>query len=132
MTDRETEASRPSTVPSLDPLFERVYQAVAAVPQGRVTSYAAIAAAVIGRRAGARMVGWALHGLAPERGESVPWWRVINSQGRISISRHPGAAEEQRERLEAEGVAVDAAGRVDLGRYGWEPLPGEAGSSGAA
>lgn len=116
----------------LDSLFERVYQAVAAVPRGKVTSYAAIAAVVTGRRAGARLVGWALHGLPPEREAGVPWWRVINSQGRISISRHPGAAEEQRERLQAEGVAVDADGRVDLGRYGWQPLPGDAPAAGLA
>lgn len=102
-------------------LFERVYQAVGRVPRGRVTSYAAIAALVTGHRGAARMVGWALHGLPSSREDEVPWWRVINSQGRISISRHPGAAEEQQARLEAEGVRVDGDFRVDLPGYGWAP-----------
>jgi methylated-DNA-protein-cysteine methyltransferase-like protein len=108
-------------------LFERVYAAVGQVPHGRVTSYAAIAALVTGSRGAARMVGWALHGLPASRLDEVPWWRVINSLGRISNSRHPGAAEEQRARLEAEGVRVDASARVDLSAYGWEapdPPPG--------
>lgn len=103
-------------------LFERVYRAVMLVPCGRVTSYAAIAAGVTGHRRAARMVGWALNGLPASREDEVPWWRVINSQGRISISRHPGAAEEQRARLEAEGVRVDGRLRVDLLAYGWDPL----------
>ncbi len=102
-------------------LFDRVYQAVGQVPYGRVTSYAAIAAMATGSRGAARMVGWALHGLPASRLGEVPWWRVINSLGRISNSRHPGAAEEQRERLEAEGVRVDDTARVDLLAYGWEP-----------
>lgn len=127
--DRPEQGRDPEPPPSV---FERVYQAVRSIPRGRVTSYGAVAARVTGRRAGARMVGWALHGLPPELEDAVPWWRVINSQGRISISRHPGAAEEQRERLEAEGVAVDGAGRVDLGRYGWEPGDAEVARSGGA
>ncbi len=76
----------------------------------------------------ARTVGWALHSLPPasgggERGTDVPWWRVINSQGRISTSCREHGANVQRELLEAEGVEFDEYGYVDWDRFGWERLP---------
>ncbi len=49
--------------------------------------------------------------------DDVPWWRVINAQGKISL--RPGA-EEQRQLLEAEGVEFDQRGRVDLKTYKWQ------------
>jgi methylated-DNA-protein-cysteine methyltransferase-like protein len=49
--------------------------------------------------------------------DDVPWWRVINAQGKIS--ERPGAAE-QRQRLEAEGVIFDEKDRIDLKRFGWQ------------
>ncbi|MEE9617532.1 MAG: MGMT family protein, partial [Anaerolineae bacterium] len=64
--------------------FERVYRLVRQVPPGKVTSYGALAR-MLGRPRAARTIGWALHSL-PE-GSDVPWHRVINSQGCISISR---------------------------------------------
>jgi len=55
--------------------------------------------------------------LAPD---TVPWQRVINSQGKISA--RPGAGpEQQRQLLEGEGVVFDARDRVDLKAYGWQP-----------
>jgi methylated-DNA-protein-cysteine methyltransferase-like protein len=62
-------------------------------------------------------VGYALHAL-PEH-TSVPWHRVINAQGRISL-RRPGGDLEQRYRLEAEGVRFDQGGRASLERFGWK------------
>ena len=91
-------------------LYERIYEAVRAVPPGRVTTYG-----TIGQIAGcpARVVGYALHHL--RRAEhNVPWQRVINARG--GISTH-GA--EQRQLLEAEGITFDAKGLIDLGRWGW-------------
>lgn len=89
---------------------------VSAVPAGRVTTYGAVAAA-IGRPRASRAVGYALRRLGPD--SEVPWWRVVNAQG--AISPRGGAegpfAELQRLRLEREGVAFDAEGRLDLRRY---------------
>ncbi len=96
--------------------FKRVYHLVRQVPPGKVTSYGAIAR-MLGRPRAARTVGWALHSL-PE-GSDIPWHRVINSQGRISISRREHAADLQRVLLETEGVEFDADGTVDWERFGW-------------
>jgi methylated-DNA-protein-cysteine methyltransferase related protein len=65
----------------------------------------------------ARLVGYALHTL--DGGTTVPWHRVINATGRISLSDVYGAATTQRFRLIAEGVLVDAGGRISLRRFGW-------------
>jgi methylated-DNA-protein-cysteine methyltransferase-like protein len=61
-------------------------------------------------------VGYALHA-APD-GLGLPWHRVINSQGRISLPRTGGMYDVQRSLLEAEGVHM-RADRIDLTRYGW-------------
>jgi methylated-DNA-protein-cysteine methyltransferase-like protein len=100
--------------------FERVYEIVQQIPHGRVATYGQIALIVAGTPRAARTVGWALNGLPEERIDEVPWWRVINAQGRISNSRHRHGAVEQRHRLEAEGVVFDADDRVDLRTYGWD------------
>lgn len=105
--------------------FDRVYAAVGDIPAGRVTSYGEIARHVTGRAAAARTVGWALNALPADRAETVPWWRVINSRGRIGLSAATHAAAEQRARLAAEGVEVDEAGRVDLARFGWFDADGQ-------
>jgi len=99
--------------------FEQVYGAVLQVPRGRVTSYGAISALVAGHPGAARTVGWALHGLPPDRVDEVPWWRVINAQGRISTSCRTHSADMQRALLEEEGVRFGPDGRVDLDRFGW-------------
>jgi methylated-DNA-protein-cysteine methyltransferase-like protein len=96
--------------------FEQIYQLVRQVPPGKVISYGAIAR-LLGQPHAARTVGWAMHSL-PE-GSDVPWHRVINSQGRISLGRGQGA-DLQRALLEAEGVEFDEHGRVSWDRFGWE------------
>ncbi len=106
--------------------FERVYEVVRQIPAGRVATYGQIAWLVAGTPHAARTVGWALHGLPEELVDEVPWWRVINAQGRISNSRAHHGAEEQRRRLEAEGIIFDEAGRTDLLVYQWEGTPSPA------
>ncbi len=103
--------------------FEQVYAVVRQIPHGKVASYGQIAA-LLGHPRAARTVGWALASLAEREENDVPWQRVINSQGRISISNLRHSADEQRMLLEAEGVEFDAAGYVDWQRFGWEgPSP---------
>ncbi|HET89128.1 MAG TPA: MGMT family protein [Chloroflexi bacterium] len=98
--------------------FEQVYRLVRQVPPGQVTSYGAIAH-MLGHPHAARTVGWALHSLPAA--SDVPWQRVINSRGRISVAS--SSATVQRALLEAEGVEFDAAGTVDWERCGWTGLP---------
>jgi len=97
--------------------YERIYAAVRRIPRGKVTTYGAIAR-LSGLDGQARLVGYALSALPA--GTTVPWHRVINAQGKLSLDRSAsGAGLTQRIRLEREGVRVDAAGRVLLARYGW-------------
>ena len=97
--------------------YERIWSVVRRIPAGRVATYGQVArTAGLGRAA--RLVGYALHAL-PERGHRVPWQRVINSQGRISQRRFPGADTVQRRLLEREGVRFDGRERIDLARFGW-------------
>ena len=97
--------------------YPRIWNVVAAIPHGRVASYGQVAElAGIGR--GARMVGWAL-GQAPDR-SALPWHRVLNSQGKISIPKGSRSRAEQISRLQAEGIVVND-GRVDMRRFRWEP-----------
>ena len=93
--------------------FPRIYAVVRKVPVGRVVSYGMVAALI--DRCTPRIVGYAMASV-PE-GSDVPWHRVINSQGRISLRE---GAELQRRLLEAEGVVFDERDRVDLKRFGWK------------
>ena len=95
--------------------FQQVHRIVRAVPPGRVTTYGTVAT-LAGRPGGARTVGWAVRAL--QRGTDVPWHRVINAQGHISLPSP--SAELQRALLENEGVKFNEKGRVDLSRYGWQ------------
>ncbi len=92
---------------------------IRAVPKGRVATYGQIAA-LAGYPGHARQVGYALHAL-PE-GSRVPWHRVIDARGALSLGRGvPGGELRQRFRLEAEGVEFRADARVPLDRFGWKP-----------
>lgn len=96
------------------PLYSQIYTVVAAIPRGRVATYGQIAA-IVGR-CGARQVGYAMSN-APE---GLPWQRVINAQGRISVRADGLESPRQRILLEMEGVRFDATGRCDLDACRWE------------
>ncbi|MEO7909623.1 MAG: MGMT family protein [Roseiflexaceae bacterium] len=95
--------------------YDDVYELVQRIPPGKVSTYGRIAQLTAVPR-GARGVGWALAGLTPDLALTVPWWRVINAAGRISNQFN---ATRQRELLEAEGIAFDERGYVDLGVCLW-------------
>jgi methylated-DNA-protein-cysteine methyltransferase-like protein len=101
--------------------FSQVYAIVRLIPHGKVASYGQIAA-LLGHPRAARTVGWALASLSEQAEEGVPWQRVINSQGRISIRNLRHAMEEQRLLLQEEGVEFNEAGYLDWDRFGWEGL----------
>lgn len=99
--------------------WRRIYAVVRRIPPGRVATYGQVAW-VAGLPRQARLVGYALHAVAEH--DAVPWHRVVNAQGGISArAEGPGGSVLQRLRLEREGVAFDARGRVSLVRYGWRP-----------
>jgi methylated-DNA-protein-cysteine methyltransferase-like protein len=100
--------------------YARIYAAVRRVPRGRVATYGQIAE-LAGLPGHARQVGYALHALPA--GTSVPWHRVLNAQGGLSLRRQPGAELDQRLLLEREGIRFDARGRVNLARVRWRPRP---------
>jgi alkylated DNA nucleotide flippase Atl1/ribonuclease BN (tRNA processing enzyme) len=99
-------------------LYSRIYAIVNRIPPGKVATYGQIAI-LAGMPGHARQVGYALHTL-PE-GSGVPWQRVINRKGRISLRAYPSAEYLQRALLEAEGVVFDGEGGIALGKYLWHP-----------
>lgn len=101
--------------------FDQVYAVVRQIPPGKVTSYGQVAA-LLGHPRAARTVGWALAALREQEQPDVPWQRVINAQGRVSIRNLEHAPEEQQLLLEAEGVEFNERGFVDWQRYGWDGL----------
>lgn len=114
----------PDAPPALN-FYDHVYAVACRIPRGRVTTYGAIAA-MLGQPRAARAVGYALNALKDRVGDAgvadVPWQRVINAQGRISIVNREFDAAEQAKRLRAEGVEVSDELRIDLDRYAWEGL----------
>ncbi len=98
---------------------QRIYTIVRQIPVGFVATYGDIAT-MAGLPGHARLVGYALHAL-PEFSD-VPWQRVINAKGTISLGRaYPGGELHQRHLLESEGVEFDGNGRVNLKHFRWQP-----------
>ncbi len=95
--------------------YQTIWRTVRRIPYGRVATYGQVAR-VAGMDGQPRLVGYAMHALPA--GSTVPWHRVINAAGRISV---PGpSGREQRRRLESEGVEFSAAGRVNFNQFGWK------------
>ena len=95
--------------------YELIWKAVCKIPRGHVATYGQIAEAA-GMEGQPRLVGYALHALPA--GSNVPWQRVINARGKISLG--DPSARRQRRLLEAEGIVFSASGRIDLKKYGWQ------------
>lgn len=93
--------------------FEQVYQVVKQIPKGKVVTYGQIARQ-LGTR-DARRVGWALH--SNKSGSGVPCHRVVNQEGRLAPNFAFSGEEEQRRRLEAEGVKFLENGKVEMKKY---------------
>jgi len=104
----------------VSPLYERFYAVVRKIPRGRVATYGQVAR-LAGLPRHSRHVGYALQAL-PD-GSGVPWQRVVNSKGAISVRAHPYAVDMQRAMLEREKIAFDARGRIPLKRYQWKAVP---------
>ncbi len=101
-------ATEPSAGSQPHERFERIYATIAAIPKGRVAAYGEVAEEA-GIARGARQVAAALRHLP--KGRNVPWHRVVLATGRVAPRPGDGFAV-QIERLQREGVCVDAQGRV--------------------
>ncbi len=102
----------------LPAFYAAVYRLVARVPRGKVVTYGQIAA-LLGAPRAPRAVGTALRHLPPPLSRTVPWQRVINASGGISIRGDFIRAEQQRWLLEDEGIEFGRHGKVDLDKYRW-------------
>jgi methylated-DNA-protein-cysteine methyltransferase related protein len=96
---------------------ERIKERIGAIPRGKVATYGQIAA-LAGNPRGARQVARVLHSCSDKAG--LPWHRVINSRGGISLGRGRGF-EEQKRLLVGEGIRVRPGGRVGLEEFQWQP-----------
>lgn len=93
---------------------QKVITFVSMIPYGKVVSYGQIAV-YIGAPRAARQVGWILRELGTNK--DIPWWRVVNKEGRISISGNFEADRElQKKLLESEGIEINDF-QVDMGKY---------------
>ncbi len=102
--------------------YEQVYTVVRRIPRGRVTSYGRIAK-MLGRPRAARAVGYALNALRDEADHDVPWQRVVNAAGRISIVNREFGSNLQAEKLRDEGIVIDEQLRlVDFTAVLWVGL----------
>ena len=95
--------------------YQRIFEVIQQIPVGKVATYGLIAE--IEGTCTARMVGYALSNIKEEM--KLPWHRVINSSGRISMKDSEGYAL-QRTLLENEGVKFIKE-RVNLKEYLWHP-----------
>lgn len=105
-------------IPDIEPVFyQRVVKLIKSIPYGKVATYGQIAEYAGNRRA-AREVAYILHSSSEK--ENLPWQRVINSKGRISMK--PGRGYElQKQLLQDEGVIFDEEDRVDFDKFLWQP-----------
>ncbi len=99
--------------------FETVYQVARMIPEGRVTSYGAIAK-FIGSPQAARMVGYAMNGSHTQK-EFVPAHRVVNRNGMLTGKHHFGGPETMRELLESEGAIVEENQIKNFKELFWDP-----------
>ncbi len=96
-------------------VFERIYEVVKNIPEGRVATYGQVAM-LAGNPRWARVVGYALH-CNPEPGV-IPCHRVVNREGRVSPAFAFGGENMQVKLLQEEGIVFDDDGKIDLLKYG--------------
>ncbi|MBL6446586.1 MGMT family protein [Fulvivirga sp. 29W222] len=98
--------------------FANVYEVVKLIPEGRVTSYGAIAN-YLGVKGSARMVGWAMnaaHGM-----QDVPAHRVVNREGLLTGKNHFDDPNEMQRLLESENIKINKDKVVDFKARFWDP-----------
>ena len=94
--------------------FEKIYEVVKSIPEGKVATYGQVAL-LAGNPRWARVVGYALP-VNPEPG-IIPCHRVVNREGRVAPGFAFGGEEVQRQLLESEGIVFETDGRIDLEKF---------------
>jgi methylated-DNA-protein-cysteine methyltransferase related protein len=97
--------------------YARIYAVIRRIPRGCVATYGQVAE-LAGLPGHARQVGYALHALPSAT--AIPWHRVINAAGGVSVRSSSGAELTQRQLLEEEGIEFDLRGRVRLAKVRWK------------
>jgi len=97
-------------------LYSRIFEAVSLVPKKKVSTYGQIAKIV---NCSPRVVGYAMHTIKEE--DNIPWFRVINSKGKISFPKDSEGYFCQRAILESEGIIFSEKGKINLKKFGWIP-----------
>ena len=96
-------------------VYDRIYEWVHRVPEGKVATYGQIAG--LAGKCSARQVGYAMAALSGD--SAIPWHRIINSQGMISLRSGSEGHRLQRILLETEGVVFSQDDKIDLLEYRW-------------
>ncbi|MAU71491.1 MAG: cysteine methyltransferase [Pseudozobellia sp.] len=99
--------------------FDRVYEVARLIPEGRVTSYGAIAK-YLGAARSARMVGWAMNGAG--KFDDIPAHRVVNKVGLLTGKHHFDGTNLMQQLLENEGVKVVDNQIVHFEKHFWDPF----------
>ena len=98
--------------------FQKFYQVVRQIPEGRVTSYGAIAK-YLGAARSSRMVGWAMN--ASHQDDTIPAHRVVNRQGLLTGKHHFGGTNLMQQLLENEGVVIHSNQIQNFKDCFWDP-----------
>lgn len=100
--------------------FQRVYEVVLLIPQGRVSTYGAIAS-YLGSPGAARMVGWAMN-QSHSYHQYVPAHRVVNRKGLLTGKHHFDGTNLMQELLENEGAVIRENCILNMAEMFWDPL----------
>ncbi len=96
---------------------DRILTVIQQIPRGKVATYGQVAR-IAGIPRNSRQVGSVLKNLPPR--SDIPWYRVVNSRGEISLRDNLQSQSYQRTALENEGIQFNGQGRLSLTTYGWE------------
>jgi len=102
-----------------DDFFQNVFEVVRLIPEGRVTSYGAIAK-YLGTARSSRMVGWAMNAAHAQK-KYVPAHRVVNRNGELTGKHHFATPFLMQELLEKEGMVIEKNRVKDFNVYYWDP-----------
>ena len=97
--------------------YSIIWETVKRIPKGKVSTYGQIAR-IAGLGENARLVGYAMHNIP--RGSSIPWHRVINSKGMISLPQKDGMYQLQKKLLKKENIVFKGE-KIDLTKFEWTP-----------
>lgn len=103
---------------SKNDFFDKVYNVVRQIPEGKVTSYGAIAN-YLGVKKSARLVGWAMN--ASHGDNSIPAHRVVNRIGLLTGKHHFGGTKIMQQLLENEGIVIKENKILNLELHFWDP-----------